>query len=255
MKAYTIVIAALTMATVAACSHKGDDGAVQEMSVGTTTSIEGDSTLYGLACEGCTDSVVVMLPGDGSDPVTYDIVDAMKEGRVAGRLETGSWICLMLDPADSTKARSVINLDQLKGTWVQMVCPTLKTRLVEVEEDEETKAKRDSVMNEILQPVEVGFAIKRHYTAAPVGMHRDTENSPVVYPSPRMYTEWHIFNGRIVLIGGQQTAVADTLTMSIDTVAVETPVVVSDTAEVLLLTRDSLRLRFQDGTTNGYYRK
>ena len=41
--------------------------------VGTSTKIEGDSTRYGLACEGCTDSVLVFLPGTGGDPVTYNI--------------------------------------------------------------------------------------------------------------------------------------------------------------------------------------
>ena len=31
--------------------------------------LKGDMTVYGLACEGCSDSVIVLLPNDGRDPV------------------------------------------------------------------------------------------------------------------------------------------------------------------------------------------
>lgn len=245
------------MLLVAACGGKRSDSDTAETSIGTSTSIEGDSTLYGLACEGCSDSVVVLLPGDGSDPVTYDIIDAMKAGRVAGRLETGCWICLMLDPEDSTKVRSVINLDELKGTWVQMVRPTLRQRVVDVDADEQSRARRDSVINELLQPMEIGFAIKRHYTAEPVGMRRqDADNGPVVYPTPKIYTSWHVFNGRVVLIEGRAPVITvDSLVVSTDTTAVAETTLSNDTVEVLLLTRDSLSLRFNDGTVSGYRRK
>ena len=40
-----------------------------EKTIGLSTNIEGDSTLYGLACDGCTDSVLVFLSGKGGDPV------------------------------------------------------------------------------------------------------------------------------------------------------------------------------------------
>ena len=36
--------------------------------------VAGDSTLYGLACDGCTDSIVVILPNQGGDPDTFDII-------------------------------------------------------------------------------------------------------------------------------------------------------------------------------------
>ena len=62
--------------------------------------LEGDSTIYGLACEGCSDSVVILLPGDGSDPVTYNIIDAHRHNRVMGRLKVGDWIGLMRNPAE-----------------------------------------------------------------------------------------------------------------------------------------------------------
>lgn len=35
-----------------------------------TTTMKGDKTVYGLACEGCNDTVIVLLPLDNSDPVT-----------------------------------------------------------------------------------------------------------------------------------------------------------------------------------------
>ena len=31
--------------------------------------LQGDKTIYGLACEGCNDSIVLLLPNDGSDPI------------------------------------------------------------------------------------------------------------------------------------------------------------------------------------------
>ena len=85
--------------------------------------LEGDSTIYGLACEGCNDSVVILLPGDGSDPVTYNIIDAHRHNRVMGRLKVGDWIGLMRNPTDSTVADFVLNLDELKGTWCYVVMP------------------------------------------------------------------------------------------------------------------------------------
>ena len=38
-------------------------------------SIPGDSALYGLACDGCTDSILVFLPYSGGDPDTFDIIN------------------------------------------------------------------------------------------------------------------------------------------------------------------------------------
>lgn len=249
MRTHTIFAVVVLVAALFGCA--GNDRQANEPTVGTTTSIEGDSTLYGLACEGCTDSVVVMLKGDGSDPVTYDIIDAMREGRVAGRLEVGDWICLTLDESGENRARNVIDLDKLKGTWVQTVVPELRRKHIENESlDEEEKAEQDSIIDALLAPYEIGFAIKRHYTASPVGMTRqdaEGDSGPVIYKQPKHYSEWHVFNGRLVLLEsvineGDSTGTADKELRG-------------DTAEVVMLTKDSLRLLFQDGETQGYHRQ
>lgn len=247
MKTYTLLIALFALSILAGCGNKEKDKSGE--AIGTSTKIEGDSTLYGLACEGCTDSVVIMLPGDGSDPVTYDIIEAMKNGRVAGRPETGAWICLTLDGSGENTAYNVINLDQLKGTWVQSVMPTMRERTgVQIEESDEAKAKRDSMISTLMVPCEIGFALKRYYTAEPVGMRQQSNDDmgPVIYPTPKRYTDWHIFNGRLVL-----TEAA----MTVDSTTTAEQTATSDTAEILLMMRDSLALRFQDGSVQGYHRK
>lgn len=248
MKINILLIAAIIVSVLASCGSDKKDEPTD--AIGTSTKIEGDSTLYGLACEGCTDSVVIMLPGDCSDPVTYDIIEAMKNGRVLGRMETGAWICLTLDTGDDNVAYNVINLDQLKGTWVQSVMPTLRElNGAMIEQDAEAKAMRDSIIEKLMVPCEIGFALKRYYTAEPVGMTRQNSAdnmSPVIYPTPKRYNDWHIFNGRLVLTEAAMAA---------DSAANDRQTADGDTADILLLTRDSLALRFLNGEVRGYHRK
>ena len=53
---------------------------------------KGDKAIYGLACMGCTDSVVIMLPNQGGDPVKYNILEANRNRQVFGNIEVGdSW--------------------------------------------------------------------------------------------------------------------------------------------------------------------
>ena len=66
--------------------------------------LKGDETVYGLACEGCNDSVVVLLPNDGSDPVRYDIIDAHRNHKVQGDIKIGDWIGVVLNKDDKKVA-------------------------------------------------------------------------------------------------------------------------------------------------------
>ena len=59
--------------------------------------------------------------------------------------------------------------------------------------------------------------------------------SPVDYPALKRYTQWHLYNGRLVLVP--------------DSARSEAP----DTATIVLLRRDSLVLRFNDHE-QAYYR-
>lgn len=244
MRVYLWIIMAACL--TAGCGEKIKRTGDPDANIGTNTKIAGDSTLYGLACEGCTDSVLVFLPGSGGDPVAYDILEATLHHRVIGRPKTGDWVAVLPDKEEKGKANMVINLDELKGQWVQMVAPTLRSIPIDDNLDESEQREIDSLLAERMKPVEIGFTLKRHYVAQPIGMFRQMqakENDPVVFPVPRRYMEWHVFNGRLIM--KVRPMREDTLNGHLE---------ICDTAELLLLTRDSLRLRFNDGE-KGYHRK
>lgn len=250
MRQFTIlIIFVLGFMVSMSCSNKTEE---PQKTVGTSTKIKGDSTLYGLACDGCTDSVLVFLSGQGGNPVNYDIIEASKNRKVIGRPQVGDWVCLIVNGKDKKKADLVINLDQLKGTWVNLEKPWLRKRLDAPSlgnMDAETKHRIDSMIKIQLKPVEIGFALRRHYAARPVGMEysrNKNQNNPVVYPTPKFYTEWHIFNGKLVLTEGA-------LRMG-NQRKVKTKYN-SDTVDIVMMLRDSLRIRYKDGKEKGFYRK
>ena len=214
--------------------------------------LEGDSTIYGLACEGCNDSVVILLPGDGSDPVTYNIIDAHRHNRVMGRLKVGDWIGLMRNPTDSTVADFVLNLDELKGTWCYVVMPKWRdaTNMTPQAQAILEESMPDSVKEEFFVPREYGFSLKRQWTAQSVGYVRKSplENqSPVVYPRLLYFTEWHILNCRLVMTSREYQKKDDSEEMELAGYR-------NDTCDVVFLSGDSLVLA-SDGESRGYYRR
>ena len=106
----------LAATLLVACGQKSQEERMASPSSEGKTSeellLEGDSMVYGLACEGCNDSVVVLLPMDGSDPVSYDIINARHNQKVLGQMRVGDWIGLMRNAEDSTVADLVIDLDE-----------------------------------------------------------------------------------------------------------------------------------------------
>ena len=93
---------------LSACGGKGsnikeENVPADSMAYSIVKKAKGDSTLYGLACDGCTDSVVVFLPYEGGDPVTYEIIDALRMGKVFGRPKIGDRLALIcpLYPSDA----------------------------------------------------------------------------------------------------------------------------------------------------------
>ena len=72
---FNITLSAAIIATMSACGGNTSKGADMDVSAEDSMAYsiynkeKGDSTLYGLACDGCTDSVVVFLPYEGGDPV------------------------------------------------------------------------------------------------------------------------------------------------------------------------------------------
>lgn len=214
--------------------------------------LEGDSTIYGLACEGCSDSVVILLPGDGSDPVTYNIIDAHRHNRVMGRLKVGDWIGLMRNPTDSTVADFVLNLDELKGTWCYVVMPKWRdaTNMTPQAQAILEESMPDSVKKEFFVPREYGFSLKRQWTAQSVGYVRKSpleDQSPVVYPRLLYFTEWHILNCRLVMTSREYQKKDDSEEMELAGYR-------NDTCDVVYLSGDSLVLA-SDGESRGYYRR
>ena len=120
-----------------------------------------------------------------------------------------------------------------------MVEPTLRTI------DGKTPPLPDSIRKKIMIPVEYCLKLKADNTASMMGyINRDGKMlSPAVYPEIHRYTEWYPYNGRLILH-------ADTIAGL--TNAGEEPV--TDTAEIVLLMRDSLILRIGD-KEQSYYRK
>ena len=214
--------------------------------------LDGDSTIYGLACEGCNDSVVILLPGDGSDPVTYNIIDAHRHNRVMGRLKVGDWIGLMRNPTDSTVADFVLNLDELKGTWCYVVMPKWRdaTNMTPQAQAILEESMPDSVKKEFFVPREYGFSLKRQWTAQSVGYVRKSpleDQSPVVYPRLLYFTEWHILNCRLVMTSREYQKKDDSEEMELAGYR-------NDTCDVVFLSGDSLVLA-SDGESRGYYRR
>lgn len=210
---------------------------------------KGDSTLYGLACEGGGDSAVVFLPDTGGDPVTYNIIGAMKAHRMFGLPSVGDKVALIPNPENKKEALVVINLEELRGTWVYQVLPTVKAKLETEgmpEMSKEDKVKFDSLVQTLMIPVEYGFTLKRDFTAQSVGgpprKRALDEESPVEYPRLKRYTEWHVFNGALVFSRSSRSNPKKEMEL------------VNDTAELVMLRGDTLVLRFADHL-QGFSRK
>ncbi|ANR74009.1 hypothetical protein J4856_01085 [Prevotella scopos JCM 17725] len=164
--------------------------------------LKGDSTRYGLACDGCSDSIIVLLPNEGGDPIKFDIVTAKRNGMVYGNPQIGDALAIVPNPIDSLEAVMVIDLEQMKGTWTFQVLPKLKPNPTKT--DEEILAEMsDSMKKALFIPREYGFTLKSYNQASPVGyiMKANSleDESPVEYPKVTVYTSWHIFNGRLYI--------------------------------------------------------
>ena len=242
---FYITFTATIMTAMTACSGNasknadGNDSKKDSLAYSTYTKAKGDSTLYGLACDGCTDSVVVFLPYEGGDPVTYEIIDARRNGKVYGRPKIGDRLAININPEDKDEALQVIDLEDLKGSWCNTFMPTFR--------DLEKMPKRlqrrmmadmpDSIKQKFLVPKEFGFEIKGTNTVLPIGMVMRAETSddmsPVEYPKQKRYSEWRIYNGHLLLKTKKHGI---------------------DTADIVILRPDTLVLKFKD-KVQGYYRK
>lgn len=240
----------IILGTVCACLTAcggGNDGKHTD-AIDKYEKAKGDNMVYGLACDGCTDSTIVFLPNAGGDPVTYNIIRATRKGQIFGHPEIGDWVGIMLNPSNKHEASMVIDLDQLKGSWTYTVMPTLKDMATKSEKEIEEELT-DSMKEMLFVPKEYGFTLKRHFMASSIGMLQPTnalmDESIVEYPPVRIYTEWHVYNGKLILTG-------DTL----DSKRHRLPEakVVRDTATFVYMLGDSLALEVR-GNVQGFRRQ
>lgn len=245
MRKFTLFMTAFIILLTVACSRKTKSEVNPEQYIHQIDYKEGDSTLYGLACDGCTDSILIFLPYTGEDPDTFNIIEAMRNHQVYGMMTVGDQIAVLRNAEDSTVADKVINICRLKGTWCYLVEPKLK-KIVGVTDEmvQEMLAKiPDSTKQRMMQPREYGFTLKSNHYARPLStMYHNDQRSPVEFPHPKFYREWYIHNGDLILSQGY-----------IDSIG-HLQVTKHDTAQLVLLRLDSLVLRFND-KEQSYYRK
>jgi len=257
---HTITFIVITIIALTACSgqKEKEEKVKRRGHTNDELKLSGDKTVYGLACDGCSDSVIVLLPNDGSDPIRYNVIKAHRNHRIIGRMQIGDWIGVVLNEKDSTVADMAIDLDELKGTWCYKVMPTMKQMPGGKKQGQIMPEMTDSMREMLFVPREYGFTLKRQWQASTVGMTFSQnileQDSPVEYPPLKTYTSWHIWNGKLVLThtdkekgqaanGKSQTANKNSQ------VATE-----NDTIEILQMMKDTLVLQ-TGNTIQGYYRK
>ena len=119
-----VVVAALL---TTACSSKTESRPTEETDlISMEPAMPGDSTVYGLACDGCNDTILVFLPRSGGDPDTFNILNASKQQQVMGHPMIGDKVAVVVNRENPKVADLVIDLEQLKGEWCYMVEPELR---------------------------------------------------------------------------------------------------------------------------------
>lgn len=207
-----------------------------------------DSTIYGLACEGSNDTVIIFLrePYTGGNPDTLGILKAMQHQQVFGTIHTGDRLAILQSQEDSTQAKLVIVMERLLGTWCYLQKPSLRQRadMEGLTEQEVLATLPDSVRNMLDNALEYGFTLKIDSMALPLWnskMNQDAE-SPIEYPKLKLYRQWCINNGKLLL------------TESFTDSAGVMQFMGQDTAQLVTLSDDSLVLRFTE-EQQSYYRK
>jgi hypothetical protein len=232
------------MVFMACGSNEKDNPANQEVRTTLLKEYEakGDSSLYGLVCDGSDDThLVVFFPDLGQDPDTFDITDARLSGSIFGFPMVGDKYALVVDPKDRKKVVKAINLREMEGTWVYDQMPQVRRDinldLIE-ESNPEEMVRFEMLIDSLMIPREYGFTLKSNWQVMALGMGRSSRSvdkeSPVEYPPSKRYTEWHIHNGNIILTSSIMSADAKNQTVA------------NDTAQLIYLRSDTMALQFGD---------
>ncbi len=245
-------LAAMLLASIVSCSDKSEKYD-SSMVIDIQENAPGDSTIYGLACDGCTDSVIVFLPYKGGDPDTIDILAAKKQGKVFGKPTIGDKLAVILNADDKKEASMVIDIEDLLGQWCYMAMPHFRdiSNLPARLQRRILAQIPDTMKESLLVPREFGINIKNGFSATPIGMMRKSnttdDQSPVEYPPLRVYNEWRLYNGHLLLV-----RTAKMRQMGND--SIKKPADIIDTASIVMLGPDTLILKVGNENLN-YYRK
>lgn len=254
MKIKLLLLMALAVISFASCK-KGypPKQPNTNLAISLSKPAKGDKAIYGLACMGCTDTTIVLLPNQGGDPVKYNILDANRNRQVFGDIEIGDWICILpcTEKGEKNRADMVIDLDKLKATWTYTVMPHLRdvSHLSKRQQARILANMPDSIVETFMVPREYGFTLKRMSEARSVGrvmQSSDVEDdSPVEYPEVPQYTEWHAYNGKLILVRGK-TEIAGMVFNAKTS---------RDTLSFVYMKKDSLVLRDKNGNIQSYHKK
>lgn len=241
----TIIFLLAAVLTTIGCGRQQQTNADETQDSDTlVTVVEGDSTVYGLACDGCTDTILVFLPLDkiGADPDTVNILNASRAHRVLGRLLIGHNVGVVRNSSDKTVADVVIDMDNLGNTWCYRVMPTLHQRADMAGRTERQKIEQlpDSIRELLEVSMEYQLQLKSDHTAMTRGTMSNDEEQLIDYPTVKRYRRWHILNGQLLLTEMDIDSVGNFYATSIDT------------ATIMMLSPDTLVLKFRD-SVQGYY--
>jgi len=231
------LLAAISLAGMAACGGSNEPVAQEERSG------RQGNIISALTCEGTNDTTLVFLviPYNGTDPDTMDVLQATKNHRVYGMPRVGDNLAILPSSADSTVAERVVVIDDLCGRWTYQAYPTLRRR---ADMPANEAAIGDSLRRLLDTPLEYSIDFKNDHTMLAFGaFRRPSEDDLVEYPKVRRYTEWQLNDSLQLLL----TVSATDTTGQRVTVAV-------DTARFVRLANDSLVLNINN-TERSFARK
>lgn len=244
MRKTAIILFVLTTIFVLSCGQQKKDNSVPFID-STLISLPGDSALYGLACEGSSDTLLILLTNVNANPDTFNMLEAVINRQIFGRPTAGDKLAVLLSPDSGRFVQKVINMERLKGTWCYMVTPTLRRRAGVSDEKRQHILDHmpDSLRKKWMVPKEFGFQFKANYECMPIGERIENEkNNPFVYEKPKRYREWRLQNGRLLLTAHLRDSTGNNQKT------------ITDTADLVRLSRDTLVLEFSEGERT-YYRK
>lgn len=251
MRKILVFAVALVLMGMAGCGKEKTKTTKEEKS-DTTYQAKNDTAFYGLACDGCSDSVIVAMPLDGSDPIRFKSLRAFRRGRVLGDIQIGDRITVVRSKDNPNEAELVVDMDELKGIWCYIVMPRMRdsTSMSSAAQRRYLEQMPDSVKNTYLIPREYGFWLRANNSCQAVGYVQEQtaleEVSPVEYPPLGHFVQWHMWNGKVIIISDKPI---DVKGFNTATAQVE-----RDTCEIDYLKDDSLALSDAWGV-RGYYRK